>query len=89
MKRLLLALVCMTLTCQGVLANENFNANTQTATYSLDTATLKNSIVTVPAGQTFRGVFLSPVSSETATTGQEVSMALTSRGRKSRSFHCM
>ena len=76
MKRLLLALFCITLACQSAFANENFNVNSQTATYSLDAATLKNSIVTVPAGQTFRGVFLSPVSSETAATGQEVSMAL-------------
>ena len=38
---------------------------------------MKNSIVTVPAGLTFKRVFLSPVNSETATTGQEVNLALT------------
>ena len=38
--------------------------------------TLKNSIVTVPAGECFRGVFLAPVSSALAYTGQEISLAI-------------
>lgn len=38
--------------------------------------TLKNRVVTVPAGNVFKGVFLAPISSETAYTGQEVMIAL-------------
>ena len=38
--------------------------------------TLKNRIVTVPAGNSFRGVFLAPLSSLTAFAGQEVTVAL-------------
>lgn len=76
MKKLFALFVCMTLTCISVAGSENFNPSTQTESYSLDANTLKNSIVTVPAGLTFRGVFLNPVSTETATTGQEVNIAL-------------
>lgn len=77
MKKLLAVFVCITLSCLGAVGSENFSPNNQTDAYSLDANTLKNSIVTVPAGQTFRGVFLNPVSTETATTGQEVNLALT------------
>lgn len=87
MKKFLIAVVCMAFSCANVFAqdnsitdnipsNINYNANNATI-YNFDAKTLKNSIVTVPAGQTFRGVFLSPVSSETAFNGQEVSLALT------------
>ena len=38
--------------------------------------TLKHSIVTVPAGETFRAVFMAPVTSETAYTGQQILLAL-------------
>jgi len=44
--------------------------------YKINNNTLKGSIVTVPAGQTFKAIFTSPVSSETAVTGQNVTMAL-------------
>jgi len=77
MKKILFAFICVTILCPSALASDNFNANVQQDAYSLDANTLKNSIVTVPAGQTFRGVFLTPVSSETAVAGQEVSLALT------------
>ena len=40
------------------------------------TQTLKNRIVTVPAGNSFRGVFLASLSSLTAYAGQEVTVAL-------------
>lgn len=38
--------------------------------------TLINRVVTVPAGATFKGIFLSPLTSETAVVGQEVLLAL-------------
>lgn len=46
--------------------------------YSLKNNTLKGSVVTVPAGQTFKAVMTTPVSSESAVTGQNVTMALAS-----------
>lgn len=86
MKKLLLAVICVSLSCGFVLAenseyeniqtNQGYNTKMQDNMYQLDAKTLKNSIVTVPAGLNFKGVFLSPVSSETATPGQEISLAL-------------
>lgn len=75
MKKIIIALLCAIVPCTVALGNDNFAPNQQGA-YTLDANTLKNSIVTVPAGAIFRGVFLSPVSSETAVVGQEVSIAL-------------
>ena len=46
--------------------------------YKLNNNTLKGSIVTVPAGQTFRAVLMAPVSSETAYNGQAITLALNS-----------
>lgn len=48
-------------------ANENYKVNN---------TTLKGRVVTVPAGETFRAVVTTPVNSETAVTGQIVTMAL-------------
>ena len=45
-------------------------------TYKVENNTLKGRVVAVPAGQVFRAVMTSPVSSETATAGQSVTMAL-------------
>ena len=75
MKKIIAALFCIVMCSSAAFANDNFDPNQQGA-YSLDAKTLKNSIVTVPAGLTFRGVFLNPVSSETAVPGQEVNLAL-------------
>ena len=88
MKKLLLAVICIAMSCSFAFADENtdvakirsnesYNTKFNESSYQLDAKTLKNSIVTVPAGLTFKGVFLSPVNSETATTGQEVNLALT------------
>lgn len=77
MKKILFLLLCISVLCSAVFASDNFNTNNQQGVYNLDTNSLKNSVVTVPAGLTFRCVFLNPVSSETATTGQEVNLALT------------
>ena len=46
------------------------------ATQDINANTLKNRVVSVPAGNTFKGVFLAPVSSDSAYNGQEVSVAL-------------
>lgn len=61
---ILTAIVLTTLNC--CIAAENYNYSN----------TLINRTVTVPAGQTFKGVFLAPISSQSATVGQEVSLAL-------------
>lgn len=60
---------------QGQTPSYNSNYYTQD-NYQINNNTLKGRVVTVPAGQTFRAVVTSPVSSETAVTGQSVTMAL-------------
>jgi len=52
------------------------NSMTPTTKTNLSVNTLKHSIVTVPAGETFRAVFMAPVTSETAYTGQQILLAL-------------
>lgn len=47
-------------------------------TFQLNSNTLRGSVITVPAGQAFRAVLTAPVSSETATTGQTITLALNS-----------
>ena len=46
--------------------------------YKLNNNTLKGSVVTVPAGQSFKAVLMAPVSSETAYNGQTITLALNS-----------
>lgn len=46
--------------------------------YKLNNNTLKGSVVTVPAGQSFKAVLMAPVSSETAYNGQAITLALNS-----------
>lgn len=46
--------------------------------YKLNNGTLRGSVVTVPAGQTFRAMFMAPISSANAYTGQEITLALNS-----------
>ena len=75
--------------CAGVAfaaPNYSFNQGVPTPTYQpayysnetfqVNNNTLKGRVVTVPAGQTFKAVVTSPVSSETATQGQSVTVAL-------------
>lgn len=87
MKKILLATVAL-LSINTVFAEQNYNIqqNTTPATYQpayytnesfkLNNNTLKGRVVTVPAGETFKAVVTSPVSSETATPGQSITMAL-------------
>ena len=72
--------------CAFAAQNFNYEQNTPTPTYQpayyssdnykLNNNTLKGSVVTVPAGQTFKAVMASPITSETATVGQNVTMFL-------------
>lgn len=81
-----LILTALLLSAGSVYAAQNFSYEQQNTTpsyrnnvqenFKLNNTTLKGSVVTVPAGQTFRAVVTSPVSSETATTGQTVTMVL-------------
>ena len=87
MKNLLLtALVITAGSC--VLASQNFSyeqpapVNTslnqqRQESYVLNSHTLKGSVVTVPAGEKLHAVFLAPISSENAYTGQEITLAIT------------
>ena len=47
-----------------------------TENYQLNNNTLKGRIVTVPAGQTFKAVFMAPLSSQTAYNGQNITLAI-------------
>ncbi len=72
--------------CAFAESNYNFTQPVPTQTYnqalpqeenySLINNTLKGSVVTVPAGQTFKAVVTAPISSETAVIGQNVTFAL-------------
>ena len=87
-KKIYLTLATLLLTGSCVFANSNFtySQNTQAPmyqptyyqenNYSLNNTTLKGSVVTVPAGQQFKTVVTTPISSETLTLGQNVTLAL-------------
>ena len=57
-------------------ANYSYEQPAEPNNYSITNTTLKGSVVTVPAGETFRAVVTAPISSETAVIGQNVTMAL-------------
>ena len=44
--------------------------------YKINDSTLRGSVITVPAGQSFKAIFTTPISSATATAGQEIIMVL-------------
>lgn len=84
MKKVLIV-TALVLSAGSVFAAQNYSYEQQNSTpsynnvqedFRLNSTTLKGSVVTVPAGQTFRAVVTTPVSSETATTGQTVTMVL-------------
>ncbi len=89
MKKLLLILT-MTLIANVATASQNYSYQQESATpvynpqaypapnYNVNETTLKGRIVTVPAGEEFRAVLTTPVSTETAVLGQTVTMALNS-----------
>lgn len=87
MKKIMILSVLL-LASNSVLAAGNFSyqQNTQTPnyqpnyynteSYKLNNNTLRGSVITVPAGQSFKAVLMAPISSETAYTGQNISLAL-------------
>ncbi len=86
-KSLNLILAAMLLSSTAVLAagNYNYTQNTQPPAYQpayynqprmTGNGTLKGSVVTVPAGQQVSAVVTTPLSSETLTLGQNVTLAL-------------
>ena len=80
----------MTLSANVATASQNYSYQQESATpvynpqaypapnYNVNETTLKGRIVTVPAGEEFRAVLTTPVSTETAVLGQTVTMALNS-----------
>ncbi len=89
MKKLfLLTALLLSANCVHAAANYSYQENAATPTYQpayynqenykVNNTTLRGSVITVPAGQAFRAVVTSPVSSETASVGQTVTMALNS-----------
>lgn len=57
-------------------ATPSYNQGSYNENYRLNNNTLKGRVVTVPAGETFRAVVTTPVSSESAVVGQQLSLAL-------------
>ena len=90
MRRTIIAMLSVLLSGTVVWAGQNFNYTTTNPapsynsdyyapeSYKLNDTTLKGSVITVPAGEHFDGVFMAPISSETAYTGQNISLALRS-----------
>ena len=79
MRRLLLALITTGLMSGMCLASENFDAasNHSLKTLNGNNATaMKAGVITVPAGELIRCVFIAPISSESAYAGQEIKLAI-------------
>ena len=84
----ILAILSFLLIANCTFAETNFteqqNANTslnnqtkqQDNNYKLINNTLKGSVITVPAGESFKAVVTAPISSENAAIGQNVTLAL-------------
>lgn len=69
-----LVVISLLIACSFVFGgNQPVNAQ---APKTGDVVTLKERIVTVPAGYTFNAFFMTPVNSSTAYTGQEITLAL-------------
>lgn len=75
-KFLVVATLLLTTGC--ALANTNYRLEqpAEPNNYNINNTTLKGSVVTVPAGETFKAVVTAPISSETAVVGQNVTIAL-------------
>ena len=61
---------------QDINTSLNNQTKQQDNNYKLINNTLKGSVITVPAGESFKAVVTAPISSETAVTGQNVTLAL-------------
>ena len=79
MRSTLLSIIATGLIAGMCFANENFNATPNQNFQSLagnNATAVKAGVITVPAGELIRCVFISPVSSETAYAGQEIQLAI-------------
>ncbi|MBO5386486.1 hypothetical protein J6A64_09245 [bacterium] len=74
MKRILV-ISALLLVSNCAFANSNYNFE-QATPAQINNTVLKGSVVTVPAGESFKAVVTAPISSETAVTGQNVTLAL-------------
>ena len=89
MKRIIiLSALLLSANCAFGASNFSYQQNATTTgfqpnyyaedSYKLNNNTLKGSVVTVPAGQSFKAVLMAPISSETAYNGQTITLALNS-----------
>lgn len=85
MRRMLLAIVITSFIPGMCIASQNFNADYNQSSYTSEkslnvaqknNAAIKDGVITVPAGESFRAVFMASISSETASAGQEITLAL-------------
>lgn len=81
MRKILLALIItavmsgMTFAQDDGSYNKNY-ATTVNLTNNVNNSAIKEGVITVPAGESFRCVFMSPISSETAYGGEEITLAV-------------
>lgn len=84
MKKAMLVLTMVLMGSVG-FAQQNYSYETQPSSvpqavkednYKIDDSTLRGGVITVPAGQSFKAIFTTPVSSASALTGQDVRMVL-------------
>lgn len=76
MKKILAGIIIVSFFSSGFVSAADGVAMNKPIPVNNQGASLKNSIVTVPAGVSFKGVFLAPISSSYAYAGQEVNLAL-------------
>lgn len=74
MKRTLI-ITALLLASNCAFADSNYNFK-QATPAQINNTVLKGSVVTVPAGESFKAVVTAPITSETAVTGQNVTLAL-------------
>lgn len=71
----LLVIATLLLASNCAFANANYSFE-QATPAQINNTVLKGSVVTVPAGESFKAVVTAPITSETAVTGQNVTLAL-------------
>jgi hypothetical protein len=75
-KIIILTAILLVSNCAFADKNYSFEQATPSTNYNYNNTTLKGSVVTVPAGESFKAVVTAPISTETAVTGQNVTLAL-------------
>ena len=71
----ILVIATLLLASNCAFANANYSLE-QATPAQINNTVLKGSVVTVPAGESFKAVVTAPITSETAVTGQNVTLAL-------------